>query len=371
MIGAITRRSFAIALILAGCVAQAATLTQAELSQLQTLWIGNRPALKVPDTRLALLGQKLFTNTRISSNQRSCSSCHPRGGTAPDVEANRAPNRRRAPTLVDVGWNRWFFWDGRAISLEAAVLEPLLNQDEVGSSPALIRDTYRGNPTFSLLPNPESSTKNLDQLSDSEVLEVVGVALAEYLRTLQSQPTRLDKFAEELLSGKNESVQLSLAEVRGLRLFLGKGRCITCHNSWRLSDGEFHNLRLLDKNGGVPTDPGRLAAIEKLRQAIASPMAQKFAPKQIRETIPYLHSQGELFGAFKTPTLRGLVDNSPLMHQGQLASIRDVVLHYSEFGKSYPGHGAHDLLLQPLRLNASEIDELVAFLKTLSFLDSK
>lgn len=371
MISAIARLSFTIALTLTVCVARSETLTQAELSQLQSLWIGNRLVPKAPDNRFALLGQKLFSSTRISPNQRSCSSCHPRGGTAPDSEAFRAPNLRRAPTLMDVGWNRWYFWDGRATSLEAAVLEPLQNPHEVGSNPSRVREVYRRSPTFSELFNTAMPKRTLDQLSDSEVMEVTGVALAEYLRSLQSQPTRFDTFAEELLTGKSDSAQFSPVEVRGLRLFLGKGGCIKCHNSWRLSDGEFHNLRLLDKDGRVPTDPGRMAAIEKLRRSIASPMVQKFMPKNIRETIPYLHSQGELFGAFKTPTLRGLVDNSPLMHQGQVSSIRAAIIHYSEFGKSYPGHGAHDLLLQPLRLNTSEVDELEAFLKTLSFPDRK
>lgn len=336
--------------------------SQREISAIRSLSIDNRQPLSTNPARVAL-GRVLFESTRISPSGRSCATCHPNGGTRADSEQFRPPRARRSPALADVAWNRWYFWDGRATSLESAISEPLLGEQEVGASPETIRAAYSSSPIVAALFDTAAGGSRADRLTDEGVIELAVTALADYVRTLKSVRSRFDRFAESPTSGSTDI--LTEQELRGLKIFLGKGKCVTCHHGWKLSDGEFHNLRLLDSDGRVPTDSGRLGAVSTLKQRANAELVKKFTPSETANVVPFLTERGDQFGQFKTPSLRNLHDGTPLMHQGQFRHIRDAVLHYSEFNHSYPGHGAHDLLLQPLRLSAFEVDAVVAFLGSL------
>lgn len=354
--------SLAISIVLCTIARAGDTLTSSERLIIQSLSLDNRPVLNPQPARVDL-GRALFHATSISPSGRSCAACHPSGGIGADSESFRPPRMRRSPILMDVAWNKWYFWDGRATSLETAVLEPLFHEAEIGASPKSIRAAYRSDPALRPLYNVATGGLEVAQLSDTQLVELTISALADYLRTVQSRQSRFDQFARMVTVG--QSGGLSDSELRGLRIFIGKGNCIACHNGWRFSDGEFHNLRLLDVDGRVPTDSGRMGAVRTLRERFRDPYVQRFTPVTLMNIVPFLDERGEHFGQFKTPGLRNLQDGSPLMHQGQFRSIRSAVLHYSEFSHSYPGHGAHDLLLQPLRLISREVDDVVAFLKTL------
>lgn len=333
-----------------------------ELAVIRSLSIANRPSLPVKPERV-ILGRALFHAKTISPSGRSCVDCHPNGGKTADIEPFRPPLMRRSPLLLDVAWNRWYFSDGRATSLESAILEPLMHVQEIGATPTTIRAALNNEPILEKMFSNAAGQRTIHRMGNSELLELAVVSLADYLRTVQSSPSRFDSFSSTVST--KSPIPLKDSEVRGLRIFIGKGNCITCHHGWRLSDGEFHNLRLLDSDGRVPTDPGRMGAISILKNKAMASNFHKFALTEVSSVIPYLQERGEQFGQFKTPGLRNLQDGIPLMHQGQFRSIRDVVVHYSEFSRSYPGHGAHDLLLQPLRLSSAEVDDLVEFLKTL------
>jgi cytochrome c peroxidase len=152
----------------------------------------------------------------------------------------------------------------------------------------------------------------------------IAAALATYERTLISPPTRFDAW----VAGKADA--LADSEVRGFRLFTGKGRCIACHVGFDLTDHNFYDI-------GLPgTDRGR--------------------GKQI--------SLAAADHAFKTPTLRELAWTAPYMHNGSLATLEEVVRHYEKGGVARRTRSRD--LPRGLRLTDTERADLVAFLQSLS-----
>ncbi len=71
------------------------------------------------------------------------------------------------------------------------------------------------------------------------------------------------------------------------------------------------------------------------------------------------------FGEFKVPSLRNLAHTAPYMHDGSLATLRDVLRHYSELDQNRL-HADGEAILVPLRLSAGQTDDLLAFLHSLS-----
>jgi cytochrome c peroxidase len=154
--------------------------------------------------------------------------------------------------------------------------------------------------------------------------EAVVAALAAYLRSLISPPSRFDAW----IGG--DAAALGPAQVRGFRLFTGKAGCVLCHVGWRFTDDRFHDI-------GLPgNDPGRGA---------------------VPGGTPGL-------SAFKTPSLREIARTAPYMHDGSLPTLAAVVTHYSGGFLRRPGLAPN--LNRELRLSAREKADLIAFLRTLS-----
>jgi cytochrome c peroxidase len=270
------------------------------------------------------LGARLFADARLSGKgNRSCASCHRlemqfTDGRQRALALSGKPLRRNTPSLWNLAWGRHFFWDGRAPSLEAQVQMPIEEPREMGGDWAEILPRL-GNDAdlvarFRLV-FPEEPA-----ISQATVLK----ALASYVRSLVSPPTRFDAWIE----GDGEA--LHPAEVRGFRLFIGKAACVLCHVGWRFTDDRFHDIGLPGKDRGRGALPGGTPGLM----------------------------------AFKTPSLRELLHTAPYMHDGSLATLEAVIRHYTGGFLARPSLATN--INRKLRLSASETSDLIAFLRTLS-----
>jgi cytochrome c peroxidase len=257
------------------------------------------------------LGRKLFFDKRLSRDGTlSCASCHDPARAFSDGRAvargiNGAEGTRSAPALINRGYGRSFFWDGRADSLERQVLQPIFNPIELGMM----------------------TEAELERRIGMKMVDVTA-ALASYVRTIRSGESRFDRYS----AGRSGS--LNVLEKAGLQLFRGKGGCSNCHIGPNLTDENFHNTGVAWRDGSL-ADEGRFTVSGIARD----------------------------HGAFKTPTLREVARTAPYMHDGSLATLEDVVEFYSEGGRPNP---TLDPQIRPRHFSVAEKAALVAFLKTLS-----
>lgn len=209
-----------------------------------------------------------------------------------------------------------------------------------------------------------------DQLAVNRVFANIGKALAAYQRTIVTRDSPFDQYVRWLRdrdeSGKDA---ISPAAQRGLQLFVGRANCRSCHSGPNFTDGEFHAVRVPPLGGGPPTDAGRYLGIQLLKADFFN-AASEFSDdksESARRRLETVRESPDLWGLYKTPTLRNVALTAPYMHQGQFATLRDVMRHYSKFENALPlGHHARELTLQPLNLSEAEMNELIAFLESLS-----
>jgi cytochrome c peroxidase len=198
----------------------------------------------------------------------------------------------------------------------------------------------------------------------SRIFANMGKALAAYEKTLKPESSRVDRYVDGILRQEQQARQiLSEPEKNGLRLFIGKAQCVTCHNGPLLTDQQFHNTGVPPRLQGKP-DPGRGAALGKLLRDEFNCLGpySDARPEQCEE-LRFLSSDDHtLDGAFKVPSLRNVAARAPYMHAGQLGSLEEVVRHYSKAPQSAAGHSE----LKPIRLTDGEVRDLVAFLGALS-----
>jgi cytochrome c peroxidase len=222
------------------------------------------------------LGRQLFFDSRLSRDgSMSCASCHdPKWAFADSrrvaVGIGGRTGTRRSPRIINRVYGSSFFWDGRAISLEEQVVQPISNPDEM-------------------------------DLSLSEAVSRLGIdertlrmALATYVRTILSGDSPYDRYLQ------GDRTALTDRQREGLKLFSGKAGCASCHVGPNLTDERFHNTGV-----GGAADQGRYLVTKK----------------------------PEHRGAFKTPTLREVARTPPFMHDGSLASLEDVIEFYDKGGK--------------------------------------
>lgn len=348
------------------------------------------------------LGKRLFEETRFSRNQAvSCASCHAAERQFQDgrpVGQGVGTGSRRTMPIAGVAHGAWFFWDGRKDSLWSQALGPLEDAVEHGSNRTrmarLMQTHHRAGyeavfgplPDLSGLPDDASPQGDADERAAwqsmaparrqavNRVFANLGKAIAAYERTLVPAESRFDRFARAVVAGDPAGQQvLNAQEIRGLRLFLGKGQCATCHNGPLFTDQHFHNTGVPQRDPARP-DRGRAAATARVQSDefnCLGPFSD--APKQACQELRFMVSDDPtLEGAFKTPGLRNVALRAPYMHAGQFASLDEVVAHYVRSPKASVGHSelAHEgrghAERQPIRLSASEARDVVAFLQSLS-----
>jgi cytochrome c peroxidase len=355
------------------------------------------------DPLAARLGQALFHDARFSKNGTiSCATCHDPARAFAD---GRARGRglddvpRHTPSLWNVAWNRWFFWDGRKDSLWSQALAPLEDPAEHGGSRlqyahALAADEHyraayarvfgplpdlsdperfppRGRPVPGFPEHPYArawngmSARNRDAID--HVFANMGKALAAYQRRIVSSRSPFDVFVEGLRHGDPaREAALEPAARRGLRLFLGKARCHTCHDGPTFSDLEFHDDRVPPLDPEAPPDLGRFDGIALVLDDPFNGLGRHSDdPESGRTRLAYLVRTSHNRREFKTPTLRNVALTPPYMHAGQFARLEDVVRFYSTLEGALPPH-EEEKLVEPLGLDEAEQADLVAFLRALS-----
>lgn len=328
----------------------------------------NSPGNEVADDpRAAALGRGLFFDRRLSAaGDRSCASCHqPERFFTDGLPRARGSVElaRNTPTLIGAAWSPFLGWDGRKDSVWAQSIAPLLDAREHGLSARALssriaahhRSAYEQ--VFGAPPEGDGG--------ELRVVANVGKALEAYVRTLAPQPAPFDRYVAALRAGDPRGGgHLSASAIRGLRAFLGPGRCVSCHHGPLFTDHEFHAL-------GLPTDAAREEDREGrahgARAVRSDPFrcGGPFSATDRCDEVRFVDADADtLRAAFRTPSLRNVAETAPYMHEGQLPTLEDVVGYYRSI-PSIPAVAARDPLLGSIDRSIS-VPDLVAFLRSLS-----
>ncbi|MBV9776265.1 MAG: c-type cytochrome [Acetobacteraceae bacterium] len=271
------------------------------------------------------LGRALFFDKRLSGSQTmSCATCHQPGegwsdGRSRPAEDSGQPMALRTPTLIDDAWTPLLGWDGKFADLESVTRlifrsGGTMNLDEEVALKRLSADPDYSRGFAAAFPDHQISGRNL------------AAAIATFERLVVTQG---DSPFDRWIAGESDAI--SPAAKRGFDLFNGRGQCSSCHSGWAFTDGSFHDI-------GVATgdDIGRGR---------------------------YFPSSQKLRYAFKTPTLRGVAQRGPYMHDGSVRTLAEVIDLYDRGGVPRPSRAE---MIRPLHLTKAEKSDLIAFLQTLS-----
>jgi cytochrome c peroxidase len=307
------------------------------------------PGTHEGDHRLqAELGRMLFFDPALSSNnERSCASCHQPAKAFTDGQLTShgmqhgSVLRRNAPTVINAVLQQSLFFDLRVVNPENQAGEVLNNSSEMHGDASVVADKLQASPGYR-----ELFRKAFDGSEDTLISPAAIVrAIAEYERTLIALNAEFD----QAMRGE---VQLSPDAYAGFNLFMGKGRCASCHF-----------LPLF--NGTVPPEFRESEAEILNVPATADPVHPRTDEDPGRAA--FLDLQG-FKAAFKTPSLRNITLTAPYMHQGVFETLEEVIAFYNRGGGAGLGivHPEQTLDPEPLHLTPEEEKQLIAFLNTLT-----
>jgi cytochrome c peroxidase len=306
---------------------------------------------------IAELGLRLFTDTRLSATRNvSCATCHVpelafSDGLPVAIGINEQPGTRNTPSLWDVSTLTTQFWDGRRATLEEQALDPVFNAREHGlATEDELLSIVRSDPVY---------TKAFQTTMQVEPGQIesrhVAAALASFERTLQSQPSRFDRFRYD-----GERSALTAAEIRGLRLFEGRAGCTKCHlieaRQATLSDQQFHSIGV-----GMQEILPHLAAITQQVAATDRRALEKLIAEDTRIAALgrfIVTKDPRDIGKFRTPSLRNVAITAPYMHDGSIVTL-EAAIDFEVYYRSLQND--HPLILTP-----SEKSDISAFLHSLT-----
>lgn len=289
------------------------------------------------------LGRYLFWEKKLSRNNAiSCGSCHFPSASFGDNVAKSVGlygdlTRRNTMPLVNMAWNTSFFWDGRALTLEEQLLEPVPNPIEMDLTWPEAVERIKNDSLYQEMFIDAFGTPCVDSIR-------ITYALAQFIRTMVSADSKFDR---AFYQGTDF---LSVQEQQGLILFQAEGGdpeifpggqnggdCFHCHGGslTLFTDQQFHNNGL----DSVFSDYGR-------SEITNNPLND---------------------GQFKTPTLRNIALTAPYMHDGRFETLHEVIEHYNMGG--HPSPTLSPLMKfqgEGLGLSEQDVDALVAFLETLT-----
>lgn len=297
------------------------------------------PKIKIPATNLLTvegiaLGRKLFYDPILSlDNTQSCGSCHNQKFAFTDSTLQFSKGitgeigERNSMPIMNLAWERAFFWDGGAATLEDQVIGPIINPIEMHETlPNVLRKL-----------NADVTYKKLFKRafgSDSITTKHIMKAIAQFERTVISANSKYDKYVRG-------EAELTFDELKGKELYEDqtKGDCFHCHVvGSTFTDFDFKNNGL----DSVFTDLGRYRVT-------------------LKETDK---------GKFKTPTLRNIELTAPYMHDGRFKTLEEVLEHYDSGFKVTSQNLASDIaLIKKGRMSKIEKQQIIAFLKTLTDYD--
>jgi cytochrome c peroxidase len=271
------------------------------------------------------LGRLLYFDRRLSADESvSCASCHApehafTDGAPVSTGIRLQKGGRSAPTVINRAYSLAQFWDGRAASLEDQAKGPMANPIEMGNTHEAIVSRLKTVPGYRPLFARAFGSEDID-------IDRIAMAIASFERTVLSGNAPYDKY------GSGDKKAMSVAQVRGMKVFFDVAKCDKCHEGANFTLNAYANLGVgSDK---AEADVGRFAVTHDARD----------------------------WGAFKTPTLRDISRTAPYMHDGSLQTLEDVVEFYDKGGKPNQNLDAN---IKPLHLSVAQKSDLVAFLKAL------
>lgn len=316
------------------------------------------------------LGRKLFFDRRLSINDTfACATCHvPEQGftnnemrTAVGVEGRSV--LRNSPTLYNVAYLTRLFLDGREISLENQVWQPITAHNEMAA------------PSIGWIINKIRRMRDYDGLFEKSFegsgpgILTVGQALASYQRTLLAADSPFDRW---YFGNQTDAVDESVK--RGFGVFSGKGQCIVCHTMQKehalFTDEKFHNTGLgymisfnkgaedVSKTTRVQLAPGVFVDVsnEKIKAVSQQKLPNDLGLYRVTE------SPNDRW-RFRTQSLRNVELTAPYMHNGKFDTLREVIDFYDQGGIP------NELLspfISPLNLSEQDKQDLEAFLLSLT-----
>jgi cytochrome c peroxidase len=309
------------------------------------------------------LGEKLFFDGRLSLDGTvACSTCHDPAraftdGRQVSVGIKGRQGERNAPTILNALYNKTQFWDGRATTLEEQAALPIQNPSEMGqpnldaAAAAIAKDREYHQAflkVFGRPPNGPDLTR----------------AIASYERTQFSFAAPFDSF----VAGNSNAISDSAK--RGWELFVSKARCNKCHaltdtrrDPTFFIDQQFHNIGIGIIRHNVVALACRAQARLNSGDKIAVDQAAIQSELSVLGSFLVTKQQADI-ATFKTPSLRNVLITAPYFHDGSQATLWDAMDHYNK------GDGIADPWLdkdiQPLALSETEIDDVVAFLASLT-----
>lgn len=271
------------------------------------------------------LGKKLFYDGNLSADGIvSCGFCHQQWAAFTQHEhavshgVNDRIGRRNSPSLVNLAWQKTFFWDGGVNHLDFAPVNALEDSTEMDETLENVLRKLNASPIYRA---DFKRAFGVDEISSAEFLK----SLSQFMVTLVSANSRYDKFI------RKEGGILNDAELKGLELF--RLNCSSCHATDLFTDGSYRN------NG----------------------IGSNFRADKGREEITLDPNDR---GRFKVPTLRNVEQSAPYMHDGRFETLEEVLDHYSD------GIRVSDtldpLLKQGFKFSDEEKQNIIAFLKTLT-----
>jgi cytochrome c peroxidase len=314
-------------------------------------------------------GARLFFDGRLSATRTiSCAFCHQPERAWTDGRATTqalAPGDRNTQSLFNLRQQRWYGWGGSSDSLWMASLRAIVDPREMGASIGHVAREVRRRADLACDYRRAFGQPPSDD--DEQVAIDIVKALAAFQETLTTARTPFDAFRDALLrDDRTAMARYPAAAQRGLRLFIGRGRCALCHTGPNFSNGEFHDT-------GVPffvrvgeVDPGRHLGL-RLVQASPYNLLGRFNDDPTRANAiatRHVRLEHRHWGEWRTPSLRNVALTAPYMHNGSLPTLRDVLRHYSSLPEDRL-HADGERLLRALHLSEGEIDDLLAFLDTL------
>jgi cytochrome c peroxidase len=309
------------------------------------------------------LGQRLFFDRRLSADGTvSCSTCHDPALAFTDrkptsVGIKGRVGQRNAPTVLNALYNKTQFWDGRVNTLEEQAALPIVNSVEMGhpnldaavAQIAAVEEYQKAfRAVFGHPPNGADLTR----------------AIASYERTQLSFDSPFDHF----IAGDKNAIDESAKH--GWELFNNQARCNKCHaltdttlDVTNLIDNDFHNVGVLIVQHKVV--PLARQAEQLIKTGDTAAIDQAAIQTDMSALGRFLVTKKEPdIASFKTPNIRNILVTGPYFHDGSQETLWDVLDHYNK------GAGLQDPYLdqdiQPLALTESEIDDLVAFMASLT-----
>lgn len=277
------------------------------------------------------LGEKLFFDPILSRDSTvSCASCHkPEFAFADNSPTSKGvfgrSGNRNTPSAMNMTDRNFYFWDGRAETLEQQALGPIENPVEMDLPLSIAVKRLFRNERY------RNAFKHVYGKEPSR--ELLASAIANYERTLETSRSPFDLY----MSGE-DTTQVSESAKRGLKIFNDKAKCFDCHFGVDFTgNDQFRSLGLY--NGKDLNDKGRYDVTKNEKD----------------------------LGRFKVPGLRNIAQTAPYMHNGMHKTLREVIDYYNEPDKFIANSINRDTLLnKPLGLTEEEKKDLENFLLSLS-----